>query len=98
MNKYLRIHPKNLQQFLEWIGMTENSFNYIIDQFRNKELWKRNNNWEWELASDMLFVRDINDMHSHLDCIKKFSEFQITPKGYSTDNSSNYILIGKGVE
>jgi hypothetical protein len=54
--KYISIIPDNLVEFLNWIGMTENGFNYMLDQFRNKELWKRNENWEWDF-SEHYFLR-----------------------------------------
>jgi N-acetyl sugar amidotransferase len=39
--------PENLNIFLKWIGMTENSFYYIIDQHRNLKFWERDENWNW---------------------------------------------------
>jgi N-acetyl sugar amidotransferase len=44
--------PKNLGLFLDWIGMTENSFNFIVDQHRNKSIWYRDENWNWKNKQD----------------------------------------------
>jgi hypothetical protein len=55
VKKYIYKKPENLDLFLNWIGMTENGFNYIIDQHRNKKIWHRNDNWEWELIQTLIF-------------------------------------------
>ncbi|ACU06124.1 N-acetyl sugar amidotransferase [Pedobacter heparinus] len=89
---------KNLDLFLDWIGMTKNSFYYIIDQFRNKEIWKRNDQWEWKLQIDKF--SDLEDNKKQDSCLKikeKHTPFIITPTGKSTDAKQQYILIGKGV-
>ena len=89
--------PDNLSLFLEWIGMTENSFNYIMDQHRNKDIWKRNDNWDWELQVDLLDEQEkAGDENASLPQVEKFSEFVVTGKGKSTDPEGRYILVGKG--
>ena len=98
VKKYAEIPPQNLLFLLEWIGMTENGFNYIIDQHRNKQLWKRNENWEWELLQavipyekDMTFVEAARLAQKEESC-----EFKLTKRKTSTDQAGKYILIGKG--
>lgn len=91
-------HPKHLKLFLDWIGMTENSFHYIIDQHRNKNMWQRNENWDWELKTDIFrALEEAADKTNALQQIEKFTPFILTPKGTSTDFKYKYILIGKGV-
>lgn len=100
VKQYSPLKPNNLRLFLDWIGMTENSFYYIIDQHRNKNIWKRDENWEWENISNS------NDLHfstllseeSNLTLTETWKEFAQTPLKKSTDNQSRYILIGKGLE
>jgi hypothetical protein len=97
VRKYLGIKPNNLLLFLDWIGMTENSFNYIIDQHRSKDAWKRNENWDWELKKDFLKVlQEAGEKTAALKPVEQFSPFQLTGKGSSSDREDKYILIGKG--
>jgi N-acetyl sugar amidotransferase len=90
--------PRNLRLFLDWLGITENAFHYVIDQHRNPEIWRRNEKWEWEMVQD-----DINgliqsgDPKEALNSKEAYVDFKLTPEGRSTDPLGKYILIGKGV-
>lgn len=99
INHYTPIQPKNLQLFLNWIGMTENGFYYLLDQHRNKKLWQRNENWDWEKVKfdfkDYLTSPIINE--SRLGNTETKSEFILTKSKKSSDHQGKYILIGKGV-
>lgn len=99
VKKYSNIQPKNLDLFLKWIGITENSFHYLIDQHRSKNFWRRNNNWEWEFIGnqDLTTTSLYNIEASRLEEIDTFSDFILTPVKQSTDSKDQYILIGKGV-
>ena len=97
-NKYLFDKPKNLSLFLDWLGITENSFYYIINQHRNMLAWKRNDNWEWELQYEPIPENEDGTLHDNvkLEQVEKYSEFVITSKKNSTDWLNKYILIGRG--
>lgn len=98
VKNYMYKTPENMYKFLNWIGITENSFNYLLDQFRNKEIWQRNDNWEWELTADFFQQLVIAGEEAvSLQQTEDFSDFIITPKGLSTDAKDKYILIGKGL-
>lgn len=88
--KYQLERPKNLELFLKWLGITENSFNYLIDQHRNKALWKRNDNWDWELIQE-IFPTDSRNEDTESD------PFVLTESKRPDYNDDKYILIGKGV-
>lgn len=97
VEKYLKIEPKNLSLFLNWLGITENAFHYIIDQHRNSLFWERDENWEWKEKIKILDT--LKAPLSQNDIGKKISLFESfikTPKRESCDNPNNYILIGKG--
>ena len=85
---------KNLQQFLDWLSITENAFHYIIDQFRNKDIWKRNDAWEWELESyeepNSESIRRVKLELVQSKCVFRESAL----KSDKPDNQ--YILIGRG--
>ncbi len=95
---YLNRSPKHLKLFLEWIGMTENSFNFIIDSHRNPDIWQRNDNWEWELKFDIITELKKSGNHdAQLPNTKPFRPFLQTEIKTSSDPLDQYILIGKGV-
>ena len=99
IDDYQFIESIHLEKLLIWLGMTKNSFYYIVDQHRNKQFWKRNDNWNWvykmprnkkqiDLTKCNLLKLSIN---------KKNSIFITKVLKKSTDNLNEYILIGKGV-
>jgi N-acetyl sugar amidotransferase len=89
--------PQNLDLFLNWLGITENSFHYIINQHRNKQLWKLNENWVWELTIDLFSdLIKSGDDKAALPVIDNNSEFILTQSYKSTDQNHEYILIGRG--
>jgi N-acetyl sugar amidotransferase len=95
VKEYSSNEPKNLELFLEWIGMTKNSFQFIIDQHRNKALWKRNDNWEWELMENMVpgFADKKLCERERLKLVENDIHFMISDKPVL---SQKYILVGKG--
>lgn len=97
VKKYASIQPKNLLKFLNWVGMTEHGFHYIIDLHRNRKIWRRNNNWEWAMTENIVdSLSEEGRNNSRLGAPKIFRDFLETPKGRSLDNENEYILIGKG--
>lgn len=84
--------PEYIELFLNWIGMTENGFNYVIDQHRNPLFWQRNENWEWEYSFDGF----TNNKIDNLNQTREYQDFYLTKKGESSDSENKYILIGKG--
>ncbi len=99
VKQYSAIAPQHLSLFLDWLGITENSFHYIIDQHRNPALWERNDNWNWVLKKDILTMQEkAGDTTAALPLVEDFTPFVLTGKGMSTDHEGCYILIGKGHE
>jgi N-acetyl sugar amidotransferase len=100
VKQYLNTQPKKLKLFIDWLGISENSFHYIIDQHRNKKHWKRNDLWEWELIESVIPESDALDRIEkvRLEPSEPWSDFILTPHKKSTDKKGKYIIIGKGVE
>jgi len=97
MQQYLELPPKNMELFLEWLGITKNAFHYIIDQHRNSEIWSRNEDWNWVLRKNIITkIASSGDKKQALIESKSFANFKQTSVGESTDSNSSYILIGKG--
>lgn len=95
--EFIRKKPANINLFLDWLGITHNAFQYVIDQHRNPTFWHRDNSWQWKYTSSYLqFVDSVagDSKYSHLG--NAFVPFLDTPIGQSSDPSDRYILIGKG--
>ncbi|OGT89682.1 MAG: LPS biosynthesis protein [Gammaproteobacteria bacterium RIFOXYA12_FULL_61_12] len=89
--------PRNLGRFLDWIGMTENAFHYIVDQNRNPAFWRRNDNWEWEPAFDLLeSAARAGDPEQALATVASHHAYIQTSVGRTPDSRDRYILVGKG--
>lgn len=96
---YIHRPPKNLHLFLDWLGITENAFHYIIDQHRNPVFWRRNSNWEWEMTCDVReLLLNAESTENALKQMEMHTDFWLTEKGQSTDHNDEYILIGKGAQ
>jgi len=97
VSKYALKKPKNLKLFLDWIGMTKNSFFYIIDQHRNKSIWRRNEAWKWDKVEDA-FKDEKPELYKkvRLGLREKKFKFVLTPLKKHTLNEDKYILLGKG--
>jgi N-acetyl sugar amidotransferase len=94
---YQTRQPQNLQLFLDWLGVTENAFHYIVDQHRNSNVWERDENWSWKVREDILeILADSGDPEQALDSVAPFNDFELTRPGNSSDKTNSYILIGKG--
>jgi hypothetical protein len=98
VKKYTPIKPRNLKLFLDWIGMTENSFHFIIDMHRNKKLWRRSDKWEWELTEEAI-PEDIpreKIEKARLPMRENSCNFVLTKLKKPDYIEDKYILIGKG--
>ncbi|AKQ44795.1 LPS biosynthesis protein [Rufibacter radiotolerans] len=96
VKQYVYKEPQNLGLFLDWIGMKESGFNFIIDLHRSPDIWGRNNKWEWELKTDLLPEKESAEDIDPYRLEKVDScDFIITDHeaAYKEDH---YILIGKG--
>lgn len=98
INQYVNQKPKNLQLFLDWLGITENSFYYVINQFRNKHFWEHDDNWQWQLKKDVYakLLAEESFPEAALSLKEKDCHFEITPIKTSQDRKGEYILVGKG--
>jgi N-acetyl sugar amidotransferase len=89
--------PQNLQLFLNWLGITEHSFSYIIDQHRNPFIWSRDENWNWILNAS---IAEANYSEEEIDKLRLTSTYDanyiLTENARPEYDDSNYIIIGKG--
>jgi N-acetyl sugar amidotransferase len=94
VTKYQLIKPLYLDKFLEWIGITENSFYYLIDQHRSLKFWKRTEKWKWEFIDNIKYNDDFS--YESLKLHEEWTDFILSNKMNSEDSENQYILIGKG--
>lgn len=96
VKKFSNVVPNTLQLFLDWIGMTEAGFYYLINQHRDKGLWQQLDDGSWSLKdscvehSDDIGVNDARLTKSG-DC-----NFEVTPSKKHEPDKNVYTLIGKG--
>jgi N-acetyl sugar amidotransferase len=99
VKEYQYKKPKNLDQFLSWLGISDNAFHFLIDLCRNQKIWKRSDAWQWEKQQSSLedFQPDKTLLEkSRLTKIEtcEFLRTKNKRPGYTDDH---YILVGKGV-
>ena len=95
--KYYKKSPKYQKLYEEWIGITRSSLEYLIDKHRNKNIWYRDENYDWKLKKNKSLISYLVDKKSQKDDDEKFIKFFITNKKKSTDSDKKYILIGRGI-
>ena len=97
VERYVFKKPENLQLFLDWLGITENSFYYIVNQHRDPRVWQRGEDWEWKMKFSPI---PQNDDPQAIDAVrldkKEDCQFILTPSKRPDYKEDRYILIGKG--
>lgn len=90
--------PERFALFFEWLGITENSFRYLIDQHRNSAVWKRKDNWEWEMIAPIIPTDEDEEAakEASLKLTETTCDFIQTGPHESPDKKNQYIIIGKG--
>jgi N-acetyl sugar amidotransferase len=96
---YIGRAPQHLQLFLNWIGITENAFHYIIDQHRRPDIWKRNKQWEWELRYPNILEQAAPDLveAARLPNVTTDWNYPISPTRRAGYIDDRYVLVGKGI-
>lgn len=81
-----------LQQFCDWLGINQNSLQFMLDQHRNPQFWQKSEDAKWEFHgwSTLSYEVEINNPTA-----------QIIPPFFSNDKleydrEASYITIGKG--
>lgn len=97
IKEYRDRKPRFLNQFVDWLGMTERGFWYTIDRHRNPAIWRRNEHWEWEMSDDMLPKDDHAELIDSVRLPKKENcKFVITSSKRPAVADNDYVLTGKG--
>jgi len=93
IKKYEQIRPNYSKLFLEWLGINERSFEFIIDQHRNPKFWTQSQFGQWEFNGWSMQNYDNNlDLTQNSDPPEIFK----INDSLESDKESKYITIGKG--
>ena len=96
VNNYIFRGPKFSSLFFNWLGITKNAFNYVMDQHRNKNIWIRNENWNWVLKEEFLLNSYLDQPRNIIEDPILVDGFERTDNKLTSDDHDSYILIGKG--
>ncbi len=95
ITQFKDIKPVFTRQFMDWLGVSENSFNFILDQHRNPAIWQRNESWQWQRIEKY-------DQPSMLMVNKCRLSAQFDDKYINTKNKkphyqdTDYVMYSKG--
>lgn len=96
VKKYQNKHPKNSKLFLDWIGITEKGFQYIIDLHRDVSIWNKETDFTWKLKDSVINHRHDKGVDRVKLPIKESCEFTITKPKVNKAKIEEYTIIGKG--
>ena len=94
INNYQSRSPEYLEMFCDWLGVKESGFKFVLDEFRNKEFWQRNDEWGWDYHSG-IHLLETGDQYRYPDR-KEFVDYLPTERYQSDDCKDDFILIGRG--
>lgn len=93
--RYQNIVPHDVPLFLEWLGMDETNFWFLINRQRDSRIWEQVDEARWELRDSVTNHRlDESVNAARLECAED-CHFQLNPpKTMAPDDK--YVLIGRG--
>ncbi|MFA6519688.1 MAG: N-acetyl sugar amidotransferase [Candidatus Paceibacterota bacterium] len=94
--RYNAVAPKTLPLFLDWLGMTEAGFYYLINQHRDTHAWLGNDDGTWVLKDDCAKHRDDEGVDAVRLAKKEDCRFEVTPSKIKDPPKDAYTLIGRG--
>ena len=96
VQKYQNKRPKDIRNFLNWIGMSEEAFWFYIDQYRDPRIWEQNRDGDWRLKDSILNHRFDEGVENVRLAKKEDCCFIITPPRDPDAVEDDYVLIGRG--
>jgi N-acetyl sugar amidotransferase len=93
VKKYEQLSPNYIQNFLDWLGISEESLQFIIDRFRNSKFWVQKEFKQWEF-NGWSKQQDMNIVEINTKC--KLEEMFINNNTLECGMQSKYITVGKG--
>lgn len=93
VKKYESIIPKNLELFLDWIGMSEKKFYECVDRHRDPLIWSKNSNGNWQRSDSV--VNDTNRYPEHELTQITNCQYMQTELLENESKDDGYILLGR---
>ncbi len=87
--------PKFSQQFMDWLGVTPNSLNFILDLHRNPKIWQKDNNWNWKRIGTYTQPPQSFVSNNRLPT-DEICNFIVSKEKNASYKDDRYILISKG--
>jgi N-acetyl sugar amidotransferase len=96
--KYELKAPANMDLFLDWIGMTRNGFDFILDQHRSKYIWNRDAYYgQWRHSIKWLEAQAAAALQpNRLKITEATCEFRVRSSEAICDHVDKFNLVGKG--
>lgn len=93
---YMNINPISTNQFISWLGLTQNGFEFLLNQHRNHLFWECDENRVYKPRFDS--IQAMRAAADPLMALNKTSNcnFERTHSKEPELIDDNYILIGKG--
>jgi len=90
VKKYEKVPLKYLKQFCEWLGVTQRSIYFLMDQHRNPRYWEQIKPKEWLFKGRSTLENNLTEPNSLIN-----DHFQEN-SNIEYNKGSEYITIGKG--
>jgi len=87
--------PIYSQQFMDWLGVSPNSLNFILDLHRNPRIWQRDEDWNWKRIDTYTQPPKSYVASNRLPSEKKCN-FIISKDKSGDYIDDRYILVSKG--
>lgn len=94
IKKFIDVKPKALSVYLSWLGITEEELDKLIEPFRDKNIWIKNNVGHWTLKESIFEYDVLSDNSQELD-VNDAREYILTGLLEEQSNFYEYILLGR---
>ncbi len=95
VRQYETLTPDYLSQLLEWLGVTQTSLEFVLNQHRNPRYWNETEHQVWTFNGWSMSQSPAPERTASLH-LKTDMEFK-SIKPFSVNSQNRYIIIGKGV-
>lgn len=94
ISEYLPVKPKALQQFLDWVGLSESEFLACIDPFRDSKAWEKMPDGDWKCTGSIL-AHSIELKTGHELEVVDPRDYKLTDLLEDQRSFNEYILLGR---
>jgi N-acetyl sugar amidotransferase len=92
VRRFEQVQPRFSRLFMDWLGVTESSLQFLMDQHRNPRHWASGEPGQWTFLGAS--TRELISESGVNELIPACADYRVTDP-WPTDNAK-YIVIGKG--